>query len=171
MSLVAVGRISGCFGVKGYLKVHSITHRQERFEEMQEVRLGVSEKETEVHVIEGVMFTRDEARVKLKGINDRTSEEGMVGKFLFVREEEMLTTEKGSYFVHDVIGCDVRSTDGRLIGVVEDVYKFPAQDVWAIRAGPKLHLVPAVKEFVKSVDTVHRNIVIRVIEGLLDDSF
>jgi ribosomal 30S subunit maturation factor RimM len=44
----------------------------------------------------------------------------------------------------------------------------PAQDIWVIRHEGKLNLIPAVKKFIKTIDTQNRKIVIELIEGLID---
>src|SRR5437867_6468950 len=45
MSLFAIGRITGCFGVKGYLKVRPSTHALRRMAQLRNVFLGSSEAE------------------------------------------------------------------------------------------------------------------------------
>jgi 16S rRNA processing protein RimM len=67
-----------------------------------------------------------------------------------------------------MIGCSVEGEDGSNIGTLTDVLKLPANDVWVVRSGEKEILVPAVKEFVCSIDEAHKRIVIHVIEGLLE---
>ncbi len=56
----------------------------------------------------------------------------------------------------------------RVVGILADVLKLPANDVWVVRSGEKEILIPAVKEFIESVDEARKRIVIHVIEGLLE---
>lgn len=92
----------------------------------------------------------------------------MVGQFLFVEEADLARPVGRSYFIHDIVGCEVWSTAGQLIGTVADVYKMSAQDLWVVRQDEKEYLIPAVKEFVDHVDLKNRKIVINVIDGLLE---
>ena len=107
--------------------------------------------------------------VKLDGVNDRTAAEKIIGQYVFVDEQSLKRPEKGTYFVDDVIECEVWSTEGRLIGKVEEVYKMAGHDMWAVRNGEKLHMIPAAKEFVKNVDIKNRKILVQLIEGLIEE--
>ena len=166
--MYVVGKIMGCFGIRGYVKVLSYTHSPDRLKEGLEVFIGDSAGKSTRFSIEDVSLNRMRASVKLRGIDDRTSAENIVGNLMFVQEEEVAEAPEGSYFVHDIVGCDAWSEDETFLGTVEEVYKLPGHDLWAIRDGQKLHLVPAVKEFIRDVDTKKRRVTVRVIEGLIE---
>lgn len=168
--LIAVARITGCFGLKGHVKVRLSTDSPARLRGLGKIFLGESAAECEPFEIESVEEGRRNTLVKFCGVNDRTSAERLVGRYLFIEEARSAKPGKGSYFVHDIIGCSVVTTEGTLIGEVENVYKFPGQDVWAIRRGSRSEMIPAVKEFIKDVDIRHRRIVVQPIEGLLEES-
>jgi 16S rRNA processing protein RimM len=166
--LTALARITGCFGLKGHLKLRLSTGSPGRLKGLKEVFLGESAADCEPLEIEEVTAGLRNTLVKFRGVNDRTSAEPLVGRYLFVEESRTVKLKKGSYFVHDIIGCSVVTADGTLIGEVENVYKFPGQDVWAIRRGAASDMIPAVKEFIKEVDLAHRRIVVQLIDGLLE---
>jgi len=108
--------------------------------------------------------------MKLQGVSDRSSAEPLVGSYLFIDEEMVAEPKKGSYYVHDIIGSTVFATDGTIVGEIADVYKLPAQDVWVVKRGDALEMIPAVGEFIKKVDIEHRRIVIQPMEGLFGGS-
>jgi 16S rRNA processing protein RimM len=83
--------------------------------------------------------------------------------------ENIFLSMKSEYFVHDIIGCVVQTTDGKVIGVLEDVVQSRAQDLWAIRINQKIVYIPAVKEFIKSVNIADKTIVVSIIEGLIEE--
>jgi 16S rRNA processing protein RimM len=163
----AVARITGCFGLKGHLKLRLTTGSPARLKKLRKIFLGDSGESCEPVEIEEVKENSRSTLVKFRGVDDRTSAEPLVGRYLFVEEGRAEKPKKGSYFVHDIIGCSVVTADGTLIGEVENVYKFPGQDVWAIRRGSRSEMIPAVKEFIKEVDLTHRRIVVQLIDGLL----
>lgn len=168
-NLCAVARITGCFGLKGYVKVRLTTQSADRLRSLGTILLGESEAECKPFEIEDVKTGRS-TLVKFSGVDDRTAAEPIVGRTLFVEESRKAKPKKGSYFVHDIIGCSVVTTEGTIIGEVENVYKFPGQDVWAIRQGSKSGMIPAVKEFIKDVDIKNKRIVVQAIEGLIDEA-
>ena len=169
-SLVAAGKIIGCFGVQGYLKLQIYAAAaDERLRRTNPIFLGRSADEARNVRLGDVIRRKKGLLIKFEGIDDRTSAEQTVGMFLFVGEESLVRPPKGSYFIHEIVGCEVSDEDGRMYGSIEDVHKFPGQDIWVVRGGGKEYLVPAVKEFIKKIDTAGRRVVIRVIEGLMED--
>jgi 16S rRNA processing protein RimM len=165
--LFAVGSIVGCFGVKGYVRVRPESRLPGRMTLLHDMFAGPSASSTVRLHVEDVIERQGHYVLKFEGINDRNSAEAIVGHYLFVGREEAIPLPSGRYFVHDVIGCSVASSEGELLGVVQEVYKLPAQDVWLIVQDGRELLVPAVKEFIKSVDIAGKRIVVHMIEGLL----
>lgn len=167
VNLYVVGKIVGCFGLKGDLKIQPITHSAERLKKLHTVFLGASADETTSYGVEQVILRQGSPLIKFVTVNDKTSAESLVGKFIYVREEDLQRPPQGTYFTHDIIGCHVWTTDERYLGTIEDIQNYPAQDVWIVQDGTTQHMIPAVKEFIKMVDVVQRKVVVDAIEGLI----
>ncbi len=163
-----VGKITKCFGVRGYVAVHSYTQSPERIRDFQHFFVGTSLREHESYDVEDVRRQGRSVLVKFRSIGDRTAAEKLVGKYLFGDRRQVAQPGKGTYFVDQIVGCKVWSDDGNFLGEVADVLKLPAQDVWVVRDGEKEHWIPAVKQFIRSVDTKGRKVVVNVIEGLIE---
>jgi 16S rRNA processing protein RimM len=131
--------------------------------------VGISAEESVEGMVETVQTGGQHILVKLHGVDTRSSAEKIIGSMIFVDENEVEQPQQGSYFIHDVIGCSVYLPDGTERGIVEDVYRSPAQDLWAIRYNGKLSMIPAVKEIVKVVDIQKKKIIIAMIEGLIEE--
>ena len=86
---------------------------------------------------------------------------------LFVAQADAAPPPEGGWFIHDLIGCVVRTLDGRRVGVIGDVLDAAGRHIWSVRDGETEHLVPAVKEFIVSVDTEKKEVVVDPPEGLL----
>lgn len=169
LKLYAVGRILGSFGTKGFLKVEPLTHTIKRFKKLNEVYVGRDEENTTKHIVEHVNLLPKAVHVKLQTVSDKTTSDKLIGQYVFVEEHELARPAKGSYFIHEIIGCTVWS-DGKQIGRVTEVLTTSqglAQDVWIVESGGRQILIPAVREFVKDVQIKQRKIIIRTIEGLL----
>ncbi len=169
MKLVMTGKITGFFGLKGYMKVQPASSDPERLASLDEVRVGVNESAAVAMAVEDVILRQGAVLVKLQGVDDRTAAERLRNAYLFVEEQKVPAPPDGEYFVHDIVGCEVRDTEGALIGTIEDVQKYPAQDLWTIRSGEGTFLLPAVKEFVKKVDLKKRTVTVRMMEGLREE--
>ncbi|HTK80658.1 MAG TPA: ribosome maturation factor RimM [Bacteroidota bacterium] len=168
MTLYAVGKIVGCFGIRGAVKVQPVTHSVERLTELKSVRVGARPEDAGKFTVSNVERRERIAVLTFAGIDTRTKAEEIVGHYVFVSGQQLKKPDEGSYFTDDIVGAEVYGTDGTLLGTIEDVEQMPAQDVWVMRSGEKSIMIPAVKEFIKSVDVKQRRIVIEVIEGLLD---
>ena len=169
MKLFVVGKITGCFGLRGYLKIKPATHSPERMKSLDAVLIGTAEKSAKAFTVEDVIVRMNAVLVKLEHVDTKTAAEQYRNCYLYVEGKHITKPPKGSYFIHEVIGCEVWDTEGKFVGQIEDVMKLPAQDVWSIRGEQNVFMVPAVKEFVQSIDLKNKKVVIRMMEGLVEE--
>lgn len=119
-------------------------------------------------------YTVESARVhktcvlaKLCGID--TPEAAMLLRGKTVRiERDKAELPEGRVFISDLLGCRVLDDEGNDIGKIEDVLTLPASDVYVIQ-GARRYLIPAVKEFVREIDTSNGVVRVHLIEGFATD--
>jgi 16S rRNA processing protein RimM len=105
--------------------------------------------------------------VTFEGVRDRTDAERLVQRDLVVPESDSPPLPAGSYWDHQLIGCEVLTESGRSLGEIGDVIHTPANDVWsAVDAGGVETLVPAIADVVASVDADAKRVVVREVPGL-----
>jgi 16S rRNA processing protein RimM len=63
----------------------------------------------------------------------------------------------------------VVDSEGRSVGIVRDVMKFPANDVLVIDHQGREVLIPVVKEFILAIEPHKGTIAVRLIEGMLEE--
>ncbi|HXF99157.1 MAG TPA: ribosome maturation factor RimM [Bacteroidota bacterium] len=169
--LIAVGRIVKAFGIRGELVVSPMTDSVLRFSKLKQVFVGRDDRsvrETEVtHV--SLDAEKRGVRLQLAGYNDRTAASELVGSFLFVDERDAVRPAEGAYFIHDLIGLRVLDERGTVVGVVREVVKYPAQDVYVLECNGTEVMVPAVKEFIRQIDLDAGTMTIHFIEGMLSE--
>ena len=73
------------------------------------------------------------------------------------------------YYIHDLVGCEVVTAQGRLLGTLTSVLTNPANDVYVIGQGKAEILLPAIKDVVREVDVANRRIVVQPTPGLLPE--
>ncbi|WP_202080087.1 ribosome maturation factor RimM [Caldalkalibacillus salinus] len=97
--------------------------------------------------------------------------EGYKGGFLKVAEDDRETLEEGEYYYDQIIGCDVLTEEGDILGTVKEILSPGANDVWVIKRKErgKDVLIPYIDDVVKSIDVEHKQIVVTLIEGLVDE--
>jgi 16S rRNA processing protein RimM len=104
--------------------------------------------------------------VRFREVADRTAAERLQGAYLFVDAADIADVPEGSYWPHQLEGCEVFTEDGRSLGVITEVVLGVANDIWVARSGDEEVLIPALKDVVVSVDLDVRRVVVREIPGL-----
>jgi 16S rRNA processing protein RimM len=168
--LFAIGKIVKAFGIQGDVIVQPMTGAPARFRTLKRVLLGASSLAAQEKRIEYASVGPRGVRLRLEGVTDRTAAEELTGLFLFVDVQHRLRPTKGSYFVHDIVGMTVLDQDGVVRGVITEVMKLPAQDVYVINNGARSFMIPAVKEFILSVDVAHRRMRVKLIDGMMEET-
>ena len=99
--------------------------------------------------------------IALSGVAGRGEAELLVGRHLFGDDVGRPELGENRYYVHDLIGCDVRDENGRLLGRLQAVEPKPAQDIWVAEGPLGTYLIPAVRATVLAVDPQARRITVR----------
>ncbi len=157
---VKVGQIVAAFGIRGQVKVKPLTDFLERFDVGRRLRL-----DGEWVMVESCGEHKGTLVLSLSGIEDRTKAESLQWHDLEAMTDERPELAEGEYLTEDLIGLDASDESGRNLGKVEKVLRYPAHDVLVV-AGV---MVPAVSEFVASIDLVNRQIVLKPIPGMFED--
>jgi len=166
--MIAVARIIRSVGLKGEVAVSVLGDRPERLNELGTVEVGSTAELTETRSIESVEARNGRTVVKLAGIRTRTEADALRGLWLFVEESRTAKLPDGSYYVHDIVGMNVVSDEGRKLGTLKDVLNLPGGDLWVVQTDGGEAMIPAVREFVKTVDLAEGRIVVHMIEGLVE---
>ncbi len=159
MDYFRIGLILRPHGVKGELKLLPLTDDITRFKRLSEAFIEASEGcYRSVKVLGTKLAAENSVIVQLEGVNTMDDAEKYRNRYLCVDRDHAVRLPEGAYFVRDIIGCRVVSTDGSALGTAEDVYETTANDVYVVRGEKKLS-VPAIKKLLASVDVENRLIV------------
>ena len=164
--LRAVAQIRKIFGVRGEMKIESFARSMDEFERLENVLRGTDENNVVPCEIESVKMRGDEIYLKLRGVDDKTAADLIRGQYLFVDESMRKKLPKEKFFIDELIGCRVVSEGRKIFGTISSVDAYPAQMVYTVRTKQGFVMLPAVKEFIVSVDVEKKEIVVRPPEGL-----
>ncbi len=156
-----VGQVVGPHGIKGGLRVSVLTDFPERFDRGRRLWLDGTER----RVVE-TTWHKGQARLVLEGVATVEEVERLKWSYLTVPDTDRPKLDDDVFYAKDLLGCEVVTPEGTLIGSLDEVVHAPAHDL--LRVGQAL--VPAVSEFVLQIDLSARRIVVRPIPGLFDDS-
>lgn len=164
MEKIKLGQIVTAVGIKGEVKVYPYTDIPERFEEIDSLMI-----ESKTAIINGVRYMKNMVILRLEGVDDRNAAEALRGKNLYIDRKDMWEMPEDTYLVKDLLGMTVMDPEGNRIGKLVDVIQNSAQDLYEIeREDGKKFLLPAVGEFVQTVNLNKRIMIVRLIEGLVE---
>ncbi|MBA2392540.1 MAG: 16S rRNA processing protein RimM [Ktedonobacteraceae bacterium] len=164
-----IGKIVAPFGLRGQMKVTSLTDIPDRFAHLEEVYLGSEYKSytiKEVRPYKGNMVL-----LKVAGVANATAAEALRNQDVFIPAEQLAKLPPDFYYQHDILGLSVEKVDGgQVVGTIVDIMPTGGNDVYIIKASDgKQYLIPAVKSIIKQVDLIRRVMYIEPIGGMLDD--
>ncbi|HHV27213.1 MAG TPA: 16S rRNA processing protein RimM [Tissierellia bacterium] len=167
MDYIQVGKIINTQGIKGEVKIYPLTDDISRFDELEKVYIG---EEKVLVYIEKNWSKKEFVILKFVGYDDINEVLKFKNEYLYIEEKDKIKLEEDSYFIFDIVGCNVLDIKGNRIGIVTQVITNTGNDIYIIKSedNSKNYLVPAVKQFIKKVDIENKEIIIEPIEGLIE---
>ncbi len=149
---LVVAQVRGLHGLQGVVRIEVLTDQPElRFVEGAVLhREGMS---LDLTIVEAAAVEDGPGwRLRFAEIRSRNAAEALRDVYLETIVDRTQDLEPGSAYWHEVIGCEVRALDGRVLGTVADIYRVATAEIFVVRGGPAgafdLPLVKAiVKEF------------------------
>ena len=162
-----IGQIVNTFGIKGVVKVNPFTDDISQFEEMETILVDKKGNLLEMQ-IEEVKYSKNQVLLKLKGIETVEEAEKYRNCYLKLPREKARKLPKNTYFIADLIGLEVYTEEGKLLGKVDDIYNTGASDIYVIKdeLGKQI-LLPAIKDVIKQIDLEQEKIVVHLLDGLV----
>lgn len=168
--ILNIGRIINTHGVRGEVKVTPLTDDPERFEKLKKVNISHKGVKS-IMTITSVKYFKNTVILKFKEISDMEEAEKLKGAMLFVERKDAIRLPEDSFFIGDIISCEVFDVKLGSLGTVQEVMQTGSNDVYIVRGSDKYKevLVPALKTVVSKVDIENKRIDVTLPEGLLDD--
>lgn len=157
---VTLGRITGAFGIQGWVKVHSDTSPRENIVTYSPWYLERDGRREAWQVRGGRLQSRS-VIAKLAGCNDRDMADRLAGAMITVPRSLLPeTTEPGEFYWADLVGLDVVTVDGVELGRVRGLFETGANDVIVVD-GERERLVPYIwQQVVREVDLAEGRMVV-----------
>ena len=85
-----------------------------------------------------------------------------------VNRQDEPELEEGTYYIVDLIGLDVYSDEGNLLGKMDDVFNSGSCDIYVVKdmLGKQL-LLPAISDVIKEINLDEKKIVVHLLKGLI----
>ena len=163
-----IATVTSVSGKNGAVKIISYSDYPERFFYLSKVYIDFF-GEKKLFFVEKVKQNKNIFILKFKNFDSEQDSEILVGKKIFVDEENLVKLPDNHFFIHDLIGSRVIKDDKEL-GVIKEVYQYPANDVYVIEdAEGKEILLPAILKFIESFDNAKKILKLNSGEDLYED--
>lgn len=156
---MTVGRISGLFGVRGWVKVFSHTEPRERVLEYQPWLVEQAGTVRELRVNDGRAHGKGVVAL-IDGFDTRDAAATLVGATIRISRAQFAPLDENEFYHADLEGLDVVTKSGHALGQVDHLFETGANAVMVVR-GERERLVPFTPGVaVLEVDLVGRRITV-----------
>jgi len=156
---IEAGKIVNTHGVKGEVKIQVWLDSPEFLKKFKTVYID----NKAVRLLSGRVHKGFLIAV-LDGVCDVNAAMSLKNKTVFIDRNDA-KLPRGAYFLQDIIGAKVVEADGTEVGILQDILETPASNVYVVK-GETEHLIPAVDEFILSVDAENAVVTVKLIEGM-----
>jgi 16S rRNA processing protein RimM len=163
LDYITIAQVLAPWGVKGKLRVEVVTDFPQRLAPHSQVYL-----DRRPMTIAAASQRKGQAIIKLEGIDSLTEAEKLRGKLLEIHHSQLADLPEGQYYHFQLIGLEVWTTEGRLLGKVTRILGGSSHDNYVVAAEKGEILIPAIEDVIKSVDIERGRITIEAIKGLLE---
>ena len=163
-----IGKVLKPFGVRGELKILPITDSVERFKGISFVYLKRDNNYIKVPV-ESSRIAHRFAILRFVETSNRDEAERYRNEYLYIDRENAVKLPDNSYYYYDIWKCNVVTTEGKELGVVEDIQNAGSCDIYVVKLKDNSNtiMIPAISDVVKKIDIKSKLIEVELIEGLI----
>ena len=162
------GKIINTHGVAGAVKVENRCDTPKILAALKRIYFKNGGQYREVGVISGSVMGQF-VLLKIEGVTDLDGAAALKNTLIYAARED-LPVEEGAVFIADLLGLPVIDAEtGKEYGKLVDVMNRGASDIYVVDTPAGERMMPAVKEFVKSID-IEKGIFVTPIEGMFDDA-
>ncbi len=159
LQYLEAGQIVNVHGVRGEMKVLPWADSPEFLTEFRRVRIDGA-----VWQVKSCRIQKNCNLLCLQGVDTVEAAQALRGKIVEVFRED---ADPNTIFAAELIGVSVFE-DGVLLGKITDVLDYPGNKVYVVR-GDREYMIPAVKQFILSVDIENEQMQVRTIAGMATD--
>lgn len=147
-TVILLGHVSGVHGVRGWVRIHSLTQPREAIFEYQPWLLG--DEQQPVNIRQGKKQGKYLV-ARFDGIEDREQAESLKNRQIAVYRDQFPELPENQFYWTDLVGLRVRLEDGTELGTIDRMLATGANDVMVLR-GERERLIPFVPgQYVKEV--------------------
>ena len=152
---IIVGRISGIYGVQGWLKIVSYTRPKDNILTYNPWLINLDDDWLERVLLDGK--TQGKVLIaKVEGVVDRDDARALLHADIAIYRAQLVDAAPGEYYWHDLLGLSVINKQGEVLGKVTELFETGANDVLVVE-NQQRYLIPFVKDiYILDIDQKQR---------------
>jgi 16S rRNA processing protein RimM len=156
------GRISGLYGVRGWLRIYAYTTPRENILDYSEWVLRAADGSEQRWLLEQGAQHGKGVVAKLRGCDDRDLAATLLQREIYIKTALLPVLAQGEYYWNQLIGLQVEDSNGTHLGRIDALMETGANDVLIVQGdeGAEL-LIPYIPdEVVTSIDLTQGRMVV-----------
>jgi 16S rRNA processing protein RimM len=166
--LIPVGKIIGTHGIKGHMKLNSYSGNEESLSRANLVVIRSIDGVERDFTLKSFKANAGKFIVALQEFDDIDLVTPFIGSELCLKRGTLPELTDDEYYWTDLIGLNVVTDDGTLLGPIADIFETGSSDIYVVKGNEREYLIPAVGDVIKQIDLKSGTVVITPLEGLLD---
>ena len=166
--LIPVGKIIGTHGIKGQMKLHSYSGNADSLNAVRSVTLKSPVGSLSEYRINCFKANSGKFIIGLQDVDDINQVQPLLGSEVCLTRSQLPGLEEDEYYWSDLIGLQVLTDDGVLLGTIADIFETGSSDIYVVKNEEREYLIPAIADVVKAVNLSDGTVVITPLDGLLD---
>ncbi|MBC7869975.1 MAG: 16S rRNA processing protein RimM [Chitinophagaceae bacterium] len=165
-----LGEVLRPHGIRGELRMRVLTDYPERIATLEQVFVGTNPEDPNKtsYAVEHLRMHHEYGLLKLKGVDDRNQAELLRDLFIMVGIEHAVPLEDDEVYLYQLIGIEVRTDVGDVLGTISDVLETGANDVYIVDSPTYGEiLIPITSHTLLETNIDEGFVLVKLPEGLL----
>ena len=163
-----LGHISRKHGYKGEIIAVFDTDNNEKYRNVESILVDYHQELVPFFIEEVSQNSKGHFILRFEDIDSEEDAEKLVGKELYLPLELLPKLSGKAFYFHEVIGLEIIDKEKGLVGKCSGVIDQTSQPLFQIDCNGTEILIPAVDEFIESIDRENKKIYLNAPEGLID---
>lgn len=163
--MLVLGKVSGVYGVKGWVKLFSYTEPRDGILDYKHCFIKQKDQWRELEITQGRIQGKGVV-AKIKGCDDRDQAHLLIGSEIAITDDQLADLADDEYYWKDLVGLSVINQDNVDLGTVINLMETGANDVLIVK-GDRERLIP----FTQGVAVLEVNLADKVIRVDWDPDF
>ena len=163
-----LGKIVKKYSFKGELILKLDTDEPEIYENLNAIFLDMG-KTLVPYFIESSLFQKgNHLRIRFEDVNSEEDADLLLKRDAYLPLSLLPKLEGNQFYFHEVTGFTLEDVNYGTVGVISSINDNSAQPLFVIQTATDEILVPMVDDFIEKIDRVHKKILVKTPEGLID---